>query len=61
MEMTMFKLIVAAACAWLVAMPLSAVAQDACQQRCLQNTSGKGLASLTKCEQRCAVHGTARR
>lgn len=59
----MFKLIIAAACAWLVAMPLSAMAesQAACQQRCLQNTSGKGQASLTKCEQRCAVHGSARR
>lgn len=57
----MFKLIIAAACAWLVAMPLSAMAQDACQQRCLQNTSGKGQTALARCQQRCAVHGTAHR
>lgn len=59
----MFKLILAAACAWLVAMPLSAMAesQDACQQRCLQNTSGKGQTALTRCQQRCAVYGSARR
>jgi hypothetical protein len=59
--MVMFKLTIAAACAWLLAMPLSAMAQTACQQRCLQNTSGKGQTALTRCEQRCAVYGTARR
>jgi hypothetical protein len=57
----MLKLIIAAACASLIAMPLSATAQTACQQRCLQNTSGKGQTALTRCEQRCAVYGTARR
>ena len=57
----MFKLIIAAACAWLVAMPISAMAQTDCQQRCLKNTSGKGQTALTQCEQRCAVHGSARR
>jgi hypothetical protein len=57
----MFKLILATACAWLVAMPFSAMAQDACQQRCLQNTSGKGQTALTRCQQRCAVYGTAHR
>lgn len=57
----MVKLMIAAVCAWLVAMPLSAMAQNACQQRCLQNTSGKGQTALTRCEQRCAVYGTSHR
>ena len=59
----MFKLIMASACAWLAIMPISAMAesQAACQQRCLQNTSGKGQTALTRCEQRCAVNGSARR
>ena len=57
----MFKLAITAMGVWLVAMPLSATAQTACQQRCLQNTSGKGQTALTRCEQRCAVYGTSRR
>jgi hypothetical protein len=60
-ETVMLKLVITAACLWVVAMPLSAMAQNACQQRCLQNTSGKGPTALTQCQQRCAVHGTARR
>ncbi len=57
----MSKLILAAALLCIVATPISALAQTACQQRCMTNTSGKGQTSLAKCEARCAVHGNAKR
>jgi hypothetical protein len=60
-ETTMSRLILAAALLWMIAAPLSASAQTACQQRCMTNTSGKGSTSLAKCEARCDVHGSAKR
>jgi hypothetical protein len=57
----MSKLILAAALLWIIGTPISALAQTACQQRCMTNTSGKGTASLAKCEARCEVHGSAKR
>jgi hypothetical protein len=58
----MSKLIIAVAVAFACTVaPLSALAQTACQQRCLTGCSGKGNICLNKCETRCAVYGTARR
>jgi hypothetical protein len=57
----MSKLILAVAFMGIVAMPLSALAQTACQQRCLTNCSGKGNMCVNNCETRCAIYGTARR
>jgi hypothetical protein len=54
----MFKLIMAAALVSLIALPMSAAAQTACQQHCLKNDSGRGQNALYRCEQRCAVYGT---
>ncbi len=57
----MSKFMLAAALLWIIATPISALAQTACQQRCMTNTSGKGPTSLAKCEARCDVHGNAKR
>ncbi|MGA9007682.1 MAG: hypothetical protein WBE48_09800 [Xanthobacteraceae bacterium] len=57
----MSKLIWAATFVCIVAMPLSALAQTSCQQRCLTNCSGKGNMCVNNCETRCAIYGTARR
>lgn len=57
----MFKLILAAALLCVVTTSVPVLAQNACQQRCLTNCSGKGNVCLTKCEGRCAIYGTAKR
>ena len=57
----MSKLIGVAALLCLVAMPVAAFAQTACQQRCLTSCPGKGGVCLNKCEARCGVYGTAKR
>jgi hypothetical protein len=59
--MIMAKLICAAALVWLVTASSAALAQSACQQRCIGNCSGKGNMCLNKCETRCAIYGTAKR
>jgi hypothetical protein len=57
----MSKLVLLAAVFCLVAFSAPAVAQTACQQRCLTSCSGKGNMCANNCESRCARYGTARR
>jgi hypothetical protein len=57
----MSKLIWVAALALLATASSAALAQTACQQRCIGNCSGKGNMCLNKCETRCAIYGTAKR
>jgi hypothetical protein len=60
-EITMSKLIWVAVLVFFVAASGPALAQTACQQRCIGNCSGKGNMCLNKCETRCAINGTAKR
>jgi hypothetical protein len=57
----MSKLISVAALLLVVTLPGPALAQTACQQRCVTGCSGKGMLCLNKCETRCNIYGTARR
>jgi hypothetical protein len=57
----MSKLIAVAAVLYFVMISAPALAQTACQQRCLTSCSGKGNMCANNCESRCARYGTARR
>jgi hypothetical protein len=57
----MSKFIAVAALLYFATLSVPALAQTACQQRCITGCSGKGTMCLNKCESRCELYGTARR